>query len=218
MKFIGKLLTLLILTALLNSTATAQSYAYFEVSQLYSKINFTNSQGIVDNNYSYISGGAYEFGAQHVLQNGLILGGGIFQHSGGSILNLGNLSTTWNFQYLGIKGSVGYTYNKWRVRPLVLLAPYEASLVTATVNIDGTTSNAKSPNHILSADYGAICTGGGTLILSDFISLYATANYQLGLDNISGDGSQKAYNRAFYFSLGITATITKTAAQWIQGK
>ena len=195
-----------------------QTYAYFEVSQLYSNLSFTNSAGVKDNNYGFLPGNAYEFGAQHIFKTGLILGGGIFQHSGGALLNLDNLSSAWNFQYLGLRGSVGYTYNKWRVRPMVLVSPYVSKLVSATLNLDGSLLNAKSPAHILSSDYGMIFTGGGAMILSDFISVYATANYQAGLANISGDGGQKAYNQNFYFSLGITATITKNAAQWIQGK
>ena len=199
-------------------TLKGQTYAYFEVSQLYSNLSFTNSAGVKDNNYAYLPGNAYEFGAQHILKTGLIIGGGIFQHSGGAMLNLDNLSSAWNFQYLGLRGSVGYTYNKWRVRPLVLISPYLSNLVSATLNLDGSLLNAKSPNHILAADYGMIFSGGGTMILSDFISIYATDNYQAGLANISGDAGQKAFNQNFYFSLGITATITKNAAQWIQGK
>jgi len=208
-------LSLFIATSL---TLRGQTYAYFEVSQLYSNLSFTNSAGVKDNNYGFLPGNAYEFGAQHILKTGLIVGGGIFQHSGGAMLNLDNLSSAWNFQYLGLRGSVGYTYNKWRVRPMVLVSPYVANLVSATLTLDGSLLNAKSPAHILSTDYGMIFTGGGTMILSDFISIYATANYQAGLANISGDGGQKAYNQNFYFSLGITATITKNAAQWIQGK
>lgn len=209
-KMQGSIGILMLLILSLQQTK-AQQAATFDGSSVFSTLKFVNSNGAVDRNYTANIGSAYNLGYMNAMPCGLLAGLNIGLREAGASREVYGTTTTWSFQYAEARLEIGYIFNKWKLKPFVLLSPYYASLLKASQAFNEQVFNIKSDKAVANYDYGLIATGGINVRLSDLIALYASYNQIYGIKNIETTAGQQLYNRGFSVSLGIALTITKTS-------
>ncbi len=204
-------LVMLLISILSLRQIDAQPAATFDGSTVFSTFKFVNSDGAVDRNYTANIGSAYNLGYINSMPCGLLAGLNIGLREAGASKEVYGTTTIWNFQYAEARLEIGYIYNRWKLKPFVLISPYYSSLLKASQAFNEQVFNIKSDDAVANYDYGLIATGGINVRLSDLISLYTSYNQIYGIKNIETTTGQQLYNRGFSVSLGIALTITKTS-------
>jgi len=204
---------------------SAQSNVSFEATQIFANAKYV-SNGKVDPNYQVIGTNGFTLAFDHVFVKGFVVGGAIGMQNMGTqyvdkgVNSIGNV--TYNFQYINFRGYVGYEFNKYRLMPFAYFSPYYAYLLksstfsTISINSTGNIGDPKGENTVINSDYGFMVNLGVRIELSDYITVFGSGSYAIGLENISNLSDRQAYNRGLIFGLGVSATITKKPAQWIQ--
>jgi len=190
---------------------SAQSFLSIEAAQVFSTFKYIDSQGDVDNTYSYNVLGSYSLGYQNTKQNGFFIRANIGMRKAGANLVYNNSNYIWNMQYTDLKAGIGYQFNKWRIKPSVAVSPYYAFLLNANQTINDNNYDIKNNKSIKDSDFGVIIAPGLNVILSNYISIYAEYNYILGLQNIETADLEELYNRGFSLNFGVAFNITKIA-------
>ncbi|MFY9310772.1 MAG: outer membrane beta-barrel protein [Bacteroidia bacterium] len=195
----------------------AQSYLSLDAAQVFSTFKFSsddaNNSTAPGSGYSTITTTAFGAGYVYADSGGLIITAGLGVRKAGSALVLNRVNYTWNLQYLDIKAGVGYQYNKWKLRPYILVSPFFSQLLNAKQTIGLNYYDIKSTNTIKSNDFGLFLTAGFSVPVSRFVSIYLDYNYILGLRNLETTESQYLYNRASAFRLGLLFNISAAKAK-----
>lgn len=213
MKTLIKIAFFSILLLVANQQTIAQSNVYVDVAQVFSKFKFssaTNNEA-PGSGYSTITNTSFGFGYQYANQNGLLLLGGLNIRKAGSALIVNKVNYSWNLQYIDIKAGVGYQYNKYRIKPYVVVAPSYSYLLNANQNVGLNYFDIKSTQSIKTSDFSVFFTGGLNIDLSRYFSIFVDYNYILGLNNIETGEGQFLYNRAFALRGGLLFNISAVA-------
>lgn len=189
----------------------AQSSVNLEAGQVFSTFKYIDSQGNKDNTYSYNVLSTYSLGYQLTKENGFFIRANIGMRKAGANLVYNNINYIWTMQYTDLKAGIGYQLSKWRIRPSVAVLPYYAYLLDANQTINADNFDIKNNKSIKGSDFGVIITPGFSVLLSNYISIYAEYNYILGLQNIETAKEEQLYNRGFSLNFGVALNITKIA-------
>jgi hypothetical protein len=177
-----------------------------------------NSKGETDNSYSNAISAAYSLGYQNAFKKGFLFAINAGLNKAGASKEYYGVNYNWTLQYATARVGIGYQINKWRIKPYVLASPYYSFLLKANQTTNDENIDMKQNKSIKAFDYGLMGTAGLKIRFSDYIGIYTAFNYIYGLENIEMSANQKLYNRAFSVTLGVSATITKSTAKWLQEK
>lgn len=215
-KKIQYLFLLIIMSGLfiLPINLTAQTGITIDASQQMTSFEFTSSTGEVDNSYSPIYSGAYNFGYTHFLDFGLYFNAAIGMRNAGATMTVDNTNLRWDFQYAQAKLGVGYMYKLGRINPYLGISGYYSKLLKANQQVnDPTRENINydlmEAGMITEQDYGLLITPGVRIAASDYITVYTEFGYLMGMQNIEpGESNQEATNVGYSVTLGLSFTIT----------
>lgn len=203
--FLGLGLVLLAFT----SNAQHQSLT-IDASQMISTFNFVDSESNKQNaDYQSILTGSYGIGYRHILDNNIILRGGIGKRNGGANYVYDEMNYSWELQYLDFRIGGGYKYDLNRISPYLVLSGYYGHMLRGVQILNNEEFNITDSGILNKSDIGIVINPGVNMELSKYISAYVEFNYLHGLNNIESDESQKAQNVAYGLTLGLSFTITK---------
>ncbi|MGB3946633.1 MAG: hypothetical protein WBM13_01495 [Bacteroidia bacterium] len=210
MKTLLKILFFTVWLCFAAQSIVAQSHAYVDVAQVFSKFKFssTTNNEAPGSGYSTITTTSFGFGYQYANKNGVLLGGGLNIRKAGSALVVNKINYAWNLQYADVKFTIGYQYNKYRIRPHVIVSPYFSYLLNASQSVGLNYYDLKASKSLKSSDFGLFFTPGINVDLSRYFSIYIDYNYIFGLNNIETGEGQFLYNRAFALSGGLLFNLS----------
>ncbi len=205
-----KILLALIFTVLTLTVYSQEQSLTIEASQLVSNFSFINSLDQKQNaDYQSILTSSYGVGYRHILNNNIILKGGIGKRNGGANYVYDDMNYSWNLEYADIKLGGGYMHNMGRFSPYVLVNGYYAFLIRGIQIKNNEEFNITESGILQKNDIGIIGNIGVNFKMSDYISAYVEGQYLSGLNNIEKETTQTARNKSYGITLGLSFNITK---------
>lgn len=186
---------------------TFDAFQTFSTFRFSYKLN-TESTQAGSPTYSDISSTGFGLGYESFYKSGLFVGGGLGSRKAGASMVYKKVDYLWNLQYIDFKATVGYQYDKWRIKPFVHLQPFFAYLLSAKQSIGLNYYDIKTDKNIKSYDFGAFASMGARVALTPYLSIYSNYTYNLSVKNIETTQGQYLYNRGFSFKLGLAFSPT----------
>jgi len=203
------LLALVIAFVSIGTKAQEQSLT-IDGSQMVSTFRFINSNNEKQNvDYQSILTSSYGVGYRCVFDNNIILKGGFGKRNGGANYVYDNMNYSWDLEYVDVKLGGGYLFDIGRFSPYLLANGYYGFLLRGIQVLNNEEFNIKESGLLEESDYGVIGNLGVNFKMSDFVTVYAEAQYLFGLGNIEKEADQIANNRAYGITLGLSFNITK---------
>ncbi|MGM0581295.1 MAG: outer membrane beta-barrel protein [Bacteroidota bacterium] len=201
----------------LGSAAQAQiSGISIEASQQYSNFSYMDSEGIGgksflgSDEYTGIFAGGYNLGYRMNTLDNIIIRGSIGMRRAGASLVFEDIVSTWSFQYADFRAAAGYEYELGKLGVYLTAGPYAAFLLRASQTRNDIDYDLKENGEINTWDFGIVASPGVKYTVSDYINIYAEADYLFGLKNLEADAAdpeQESYNVGLAISLGVIFII-----------
>ncbi|WP_296618972.1 outer membrane beta-barrel protein [Marivirga sp.] len=213
-----KKLLIMVTLFLMGSVAQAQlSGISIEASQQFSNFSYQNSDGLGgksflgSDEYTGIYAGGYNLGYRMTTLDNIVIRASIGMRRAGASLVFEDIVNTWSFQYADFRAAAGYEYGLGDKLGIYLTAgPYAAYLLRASQTRNDVDYNLKENGEINTWDFGIVASPGVKYQVSDFIDVYAEADYLFGLKNLetnAADTGQESYNVGLAISLGVVFII-----------
>lgn len=181
-----------------------------DATQNISTFRFLDSEDNKQNKeYKPIFTSAYSLGYKYMINDNIILRGGLGMRNAGASLVYDEMNYSWKLQYLDVKIGGGYMFNLGKFSPYLIASGYYARLLRGIQIINNEEYNITESEILNPSDVGVIITPGLNFKMNDFISAYLEFNYLLGLYNIEKDENQKGNNTGYGLTLGLSFAITK---------
>lgn len=202
--------TSLLLLMLWYNSSNAQSTVTFDAGQTFSKFKYSDSQGAISDFTNNISG-CFSIGYSYIGQNGIIIRSNAGMRKGGASLVYNETNVDWSLQYADLNVGAGYSFNRWMVKPYVVVLPYVAYMLKGEQKIGDNTYNVIKNKTMSTLDYGVCFVPGVKVALTNTIAFYAEYKQILGLQNleVASNNSQKTFNRGFSVNLGVAISFIK---------
>ncbi|TLX72604.1 hypothetical protein E9993_17360 [Labilibacter sediminis] len=206
---IKNILLTLIAFVTISTYAQEQSLT-IEASQLVSTFSFIDSNNDKQNkDYQSVLTGSYGVGYRHILNNNIILKGGLGKRTGGANYVYDEMNYSWRLEYADIKLGAGYMHDMGRFSPYIVANGYYAMLIRGTQILNNEEFNITESGILENNDIGIIGNIGVNFKMSDYISAYVEGQYLQGLNNVEKESSQTAKNKSYGVTLGLSFNITK---------
>jgi hypothetical protein len=209
--FIGFYSFISLLTIVLcYNSSKAQSTVTFDAGQTFSKFKYSDSQGAITDFTNNISG-CFSVGYNYIGQNGIIIRSNAGMRKGGASLVYNETNVDWNLQYTDLNIGAGYSFNRWMVKPYVVVLPYVAYMLKGEQKIGDNTYNVIKNKTMSTLDYGVCFVPGLKVALTNTVAFYAEYKQILGLQNleVTSTNNQKTFNRGFSVNLGVAISFIK---------
>ncbi len=204
-------LALMMSSTLLNAQVSGIT---IDASQQFSSFSYQNSEGmggysfLGSEDYQGIYSGGYNFGYRFVGLNNIVFRGSLGMRKAGAKLVYNDEVYTWSFQYIELRAAAGYKYDLDKLGIYMTAGPYVAYLLNGIQTLNDADYDLMENDEVNALDYGIIASPGVQYDVSDFINLYAEANYLFGLQNLEkGNAEQKSHNVGLAITLGVMFII-----------
>ena len=192
------------------SAAFSQDNVSLQYVPTFATFKYTDSKGDADPGMHSAFRSSFGLSYTKVFRSGLFIRPEAGVKNLGAMSDLYTQKLDWSLHYFDFNFGLGFIKRFGPVAPFIGFAPYVSRLYKATQALGTDEYDLMDGNLIKTGDYGINIFGGLKFQLSEPISLFAEARNSTGLmqlePNTSGK-SQKLYNRATSFHLGISFNI-----------
>lgn len=213
----NKKMIVLMTFLLMASMAQAQiSGISIDASQQYANFSYMDSEGVGGKSflgseeYTGIFAGGYSLGYRLNTLDNIIIRASLGMRRAGASLVFEDIVNTWSFQYADFRAAGGYEYELGKLGVYMTAGPYAAFLLRASQTRNDVDYNLKENGEVNTWDFGIVASPGVKYNVSDFINVYAEADYLFGLNNIEANADasgQESYNVGLAITLGVLFII-----------
>lgn len=204
-----KIIPLLLFSA--QSVLFAQNNISLQYMPTLATFKYTDSQGDADPNMRSAFKSSVGASYTHTYNSGFFIRPEIGAKNMGATSALNNAKLDWSLNYLDFNLGIGYIKYIKALAPYIGASPYISYLYKARQTVGTTYYDLISNKGLKQNDIGINLFAGLRFRTSEIISLFVEVRNSMGLTQLeasaANSGSEKLYNRAVSFQLGMSFTL-----------